>query len=159
MIINYSILITVIEMPLKSAYIQWIKEKNYFYSYGNRGRILNPSNWDVFIVPLLPPWSNPWWCGLDMKPRLYSMSLCLWKAVSCEAQLQERSQTWGFWANGLDDYLGSLLHIFMENGLAENIFKTHTTRVIQNPEILHWLYMVFEVPFKYSNYKCDFNVN
>ena len=31
--------------------------------------------------------------------------------------------------------------------------------VPQNPEILHWLQIVFEASFKCSNYKYDFNVN
>ena len=59
----------------------------------------------------------------------------------------------------MDDYLGSLLHIFMENGLGENVVKTPTTPDTQNPEILHWLQIVFEASFKCSNYKYDFNVN
>lgn len=56
----------------------------------------------------------------------------------------------------LVDYLVSLLHIFMENSLAENILKMHTNPVTQNPEIFHRMQMISEAPFTCCDYKMCF---
>lgn len=61
-----------------------------------------------------------------------------------------------FWANGSDHYLGSSFHVFMENGPVENMFKTYTNPVIQNPKILHRTQVIFEAPFNDYTSKCFF---
>lgn len=106
---NQSILSTVIEMPLMPAYIWWIKKKRIISTL--IVRIVNPSNWDAFIaIPRLQIIYDgvTWTWNQGCK----SASLCLQKAASGVAQVQERSETRGSeqmaWMITWDPYYTSL---------------------------------------------------